>query len=212
MNKPPYGLFAVYPELHLQQQEGRAGRRARLLGGDGSLEGSPDLKGLLGPGIPPSRPGSCPLATFPPRGRLAYSCPPDPSLTARRTPLPGPAVIPPSISGITPSISCFSVLRLTGGQPHSSQSRALEIYFLLHVKTITFHLTQWERNSLNAALRRTGQRPHVQLNCPAGNAATQPKNLKCSGSDPGTRHRTQEMMGQVCKTCARTQATQGGVK
>lgn len=183
-------------------RKGRLDARPRLLGDDGSLAGLPELKGLLGPGVPPFRPGSCRLFTFPPRSRLAYSSAPDPRhavpAAPHRTgqpPLPPKNVLldrtlasapracglPPSISGITPSVSCFAVLRLTGGQAQSSQSRALEMYFLLCVKTITFHLTQWKRNLLNAALRRTGQRPHVQLNSPAGNVATQTKNLKCSG-------------------------------
>lgn len=52
------------------------------------------------------------------------------------------------------------------------------MYFLLCVKTITLHLTQWKRNVFNA-LRGTGQRPHVQLTSPGGNVATQTENLEC---------------------------------
>ena len=75
------------------------------------------------------------------------------------------------------------------------------MYFLLCVKTITFHLTQWKRDLLNAALRRTGQRPHVQLNSPAGNVARQTKNLKCSG--PLTRKIGIKLMREwnMCARC-----------
>lgn len=70
-----------------------------ILGDDGSLEGLPDLKGLLGPGIPPSRPGSCGLVTFPRRGWLAYSPAPDPRHAIPAAPCPtGRLPAPPGTS------------------------------------------------------------------------------------------------------------------